>query len=526
MKKFIAILSAVVLIMMLLSACTSGDNSATNDTGNGNNNGNSESQDHNSVTVGYHENVQTLDPHNSSSGIDISVLNTMYESLLTPNKDGELEPLLAKDYKISDDGLTYTFELRKGVKFTDGTKFNAKAVKANIERILDSNGSLNSYKDLKGIKNVKVTGDYEIKITLNKANSQFLSKIGKKNIVSPKALDSANYPKESIGTGPFKLKEWNHGDSVVVVKNEDYWKDGHPKVDKITFKPVPENGSRVAMLKTGELDVMFPVPVNNVKDLQKADGVKVNLYESTYVNYTTINTSKEKFSKKVRKAMNYAINKKAYMKVVKNGYAKKVTSPLPKTNVNFTGQELYKHNLEKAKQLMKEAGYADGFSATIWGSNSSKDKKGMQFIKQQLKKINIDVTVKQFERGTLSEKINKPKTPEDSKVQMWYVGWSSTPRDTDNALKPLFTTGAFPPNGSNTAYYSNPKVDKLIKGALHAKTKEEKQKKYDKAQKIIWDDVPWLFLATDVQQIAMNNNLTGVWRSADGNLYIKNVAWK
>lgn len=519
MKKFIANFSAFVLVMMLLSACTSGTENS--------NNGSTESQNHDGVTVGYHENVQTLDPHDSSSGIDISVLNTMYESLLTPNQDGELEPLLATEYKISDDGLTYTFELKKGVKFTDGTTFNAKAVKANIERILDSNGSLNSYRDLKGIKKVKVTGDYEIKITLKEVNSQFLSKIGTKNFASPKTLDSANYAKASTGTGPFKLKEWNHGASVVVVKNEDYWKDEHPKVDKITFKPIPENGSRVAMLKTGELDVIYPVPVNDVKDLQKADGIKVDLYESTYVNYTTINTSKEEFSsKKVRKAMNYAINKDAYIKVVKNGFAKKATSPLPKTNVNFTSQELYKYNLEKAKELMKEAGYTDGFSATIWGSNSSKDKKGMQFIKQQLKKINIDVKIQQFERGTLSEKINKPKTPDDSQVQMWYVGWSSTPRDTDNALNPLFSTSAFPPNGANTAYYSNPKVDELINGALNAKTKEEKQKTYYKVQKIIWDDAPWLFLATDVQQIAMNENLTGVWRSADGNLYIKNVAWK
>ncbi|WP_077328905.1 ABC transporter substrate-binding protein [Virgibacillus siamensis] len=520
MKKFMTSFGVCVLIIMLFSACTSGGGSSDNGSDTG-------SQDHDGVTVGFHENVQTLNPHDSSSGNDISVLNTMYESLLTPNKEGELEPLLAKGYQVSDDGLTYTFELKKGIRFTDGTTFNAKAVKANINHILDSDGSLNSYRDLKGIENVELAGDYKVKITLKRANSQFISQIGTKPMASPKTLDSANYAKESAGTGPFKLKEWNHGDSVVVVKNEDYWKDGYPKVDNITFKPIPENGSRVAMFKTGELDVIYPVPVSDVKDLQNADGNKVDLIESTYVNYTTINTSKEPFSnKKVRKAMNYAIDKDAYIKVVKNGFAKKVDSPLPKTNVNYTAQETYSFNLDKAKQLMKEAGYADGFSTTIWGSNSSKDKKGMLFIKQQLKQINIDVSVKQFERGTLSEKINKPKTPEDSEVDMWYVGWSSTPRDTNNALSPLFSTSAFPPNGANTAYYSNPKVDKLINGALHAKTEEERQKKYDSVQKIIWNDAPWLFLATDVQQIAMNENLTGVWRSSDGNLYIKNAAWK
>ncbi|MDY0393676.1 ABC transporter substrate-binding protein [Virgibacillus halophilus] len=230
--------------------------------------------------------------------------------------------------------------------------------------------------------------------------------------------------------------------------------------------------------------------------------------------------------KKVRQAMNYAINQDEYIKVVKNGYAKKLDSILPTTNVFYSKQTTYDYDLEKAKQLMKEAGYEDGFSTEIWGSDSSKDKLGMQFIQQQLKKINIDVDVKQMERGTLSDQINNPKSAKDSKVQMWYVGWSSTIGDTDNAINPLFSSTSFPPNGSNTAYYSNKKVDTLIEGALHATTEKEAGEKYDEIQKIVFDEAPWLFMGTDEQGTAKNKNLKGAWRSADGNLYLRDMEWK
>src|SRR5699024_6259049 len=129
--------------------------------------------------------------------------------------------------------------------------------------------------------------------------------------------------------------------------------------------------------------------------------------------------------------MKYAINKEDYVKVVKNGYATPSVSPLPSTNVFYEEQEAYDYDIEKAKELMAEAGYEDGFSTEIWGSVSSKDKLGMQFIQQQLEQIDIDVDIKQMERGTLSDEINKPETAEKSEVERWYVGWNSGKCNTD-----------------------------------------------------------------------------------------------
>src|SRR5699024_6755233 len=260
----------------------------------------------------------------------------------------------AQDYEISDDGLDYTFTLCEDVTFSDGEAFDAEAVKANFDRIIDSEGSINSYKSLRDVKSVEVDGDYEITISLNNINSQFISKVGNIKLASPKAIeDGADFAKESFGTGPFVLDEWNHGDSIVVVKNDDYWEPEYPKVDKLTMRPIPEDGSRMAMLKTGEIDYAFPVPVNDVEELESNDALELDIKESTFVNYTTINTNKDQYSDKlVRQAMNHAIDKEAYIKVVKNGYAKEATSPLPATNFYYAEQTPYEYDPEKAKELL------------------------------------------------------------------------------------------------------------------------------------------------------------------------------
>lgn len=531
MKTILKSIGFTLMAVFLLSACATGSPSnenagASND---GANNGNGGDGSDDNVTVAFQENIQTMDPHDGSSGIDISVALTMYETLLTPDEDGELQPLLAEDYEVDDDGLDYTFQLREDVTFSDGAEFNAEAVKVNFDRIIDSEGSINGYKSLRNVEDIEVTDEYEIKITLDDRNSQFLDKVSTIRLASPEALEDedVDFGEESYGTGQFVMETWNHGESLVATKNEDYWQDDYPKVDQLTFKPIPEDGSRIAMLKTGEADFIFPIPVNDVDDLKDEDGIEVETKESTYVNYATINTSKEPFDdEKVRKAMNYAINKDDFIKVVKNGYATASDSPLPSSNVFYEEQEAYDYDIDKAKELMAEAGYEDGFSTEIWGSDSSKDKLGMQFIQQQLEQIDIDVDIKQMERGTLDDEINKPETAEEAEVEMWYVGWSSTVGDTDNAINPLFSSDSFPSNGSNTAYYEDDHVDSLIEEALHAKDDDEAADKYGELQEIIMEDAPWLFLGVDEEPTAMKEGLKGAWRSADGNFYLQDVEWE
>src|SRR5699024_808930 len=139
------------------------------------------------------------------------------------------------------------------VKFTAGEQFNAEAVQANIDRIINSEGSINGHKSIRNEEDIEVVDNYAVKIRLNATNSQFFDEVRSNRMASPKALedDDVDFGEESYGTGPFVMESWNHGESLVAKKNEDYWRDGYPKVDQLTFKPIPEDGSRIAMLKTG-----------------------------------------------------------------------------------------------------------------------------------------------------------------------------------------------------------------------------------------------------------------------------------
>ncbi|MFC4619790.1 glutathione ABC transporter substrate-binding protein [Camelliibacillus cellulosilyticus] len=518
-KKTIWFCSVILALTLILSACATGKSDSTGS-------GSSAKKD---VTIAVNQNVTTLDPHNASDTLSISTSQAIYESLVGFDKNMKLKPVLATSYRVSKDGLTYTFKLRKNVKFTDGTKFDAKAVKANFDRILNSKGSLIASHYLKILKSVKVIDNDTVQLTLSEPFSATLNKLAMVPMISPAALkkEGKNIGMHPVGTGPFELVKWNQGESLVLKKNPDYWEEGYPKVDQVTFKPVPENGSRVAMLKTGEADFIYPLPEQNAKSLENQSGIQVDQTQSNIVRYVTLNTHKKPFNdKRIRQAMNYAIDKDAYIKVVKSGFGSKLDSTMAPMTQFYSKQNEYKHDLAKAKQLMQEAGYPNGFTAEIWGDTDSSTMKGMQFIQQQLAKINIKVKIKSMEEGTLSNEINSPKTPDQAKVQMWYVSWSPSSGDADGATRGLFSSESFPPNGSNTAYYKNSHVDQWIKEANATTDLNLAAKDYANIQKTVYNDAPWIFLGVDTILSGNQDHLKGVYVLPDGSINIKHAELK
>lgn len=514
-KKF----TFVFIIVLALSACATGD--PETNTNNDNNTNKDESEQ--SASIGIRENITTIDPHDGSTTSANFVQNSMYERLYELGEDGEMHPALASNYEESDDGLEYVFELREGVKFHDGSDFDAEDVKANLDRILDSEGGLAAYRQAENIVDVEILDDYEIKITLDSPSNQFLDKVDGIRIASGDAIEGdVDLSQEVIGTGPFVMEEWNRGDSFVVKANEDYWESDYPKLNEITFRPVPEDGSRVAMLKAGDIDLAYPLPEKDIESLEDDDNLDVVIDDSSVVRYATLNTTKEYLEdKKVRQAMNYAIDEEQFANVVKSGYASSLDSIIPPSNSYYEAQTPYSYDLDKAKELMEEAGVADGFTVSIWGDDSSENKRAMQFIEQQLENINIEVEVEQFERGTLDDKIYSPEGPEDAEINMWYVSWSAGVGSPDNAIRPLFSTESFPSNGPNTAYYSNEKVDDLINSAITKIDEDEALEEYAEIQSIVYEDAPWLFLGVDQLVYAKNKNLKDVWLAPSGGVNLK-----
>lgn len=485
------------------------------------------SKNGNNLVIGVDANFTTLDPHNISDTNSITAVRTMYEGLMGFDENMQLKEVLADSYKISDDGLVYTFTLKEGIKFQDGAEFNAEAVKANLDRVLDESKSLRMRRSFTKVSKVETPDAKTVVITLSEPYAALLNKMAMLLIVSPKALaEGGDIAQKPVGTGPFTFKEWTQGDKLVVEKNAEYWQEGLPKVDSLTFKPVPENGARIAMLKTGEADFIYPMPAEQVAALESDSSVVIDKVDSTIVRYVTLNTMKKPYDDvKIRQAINYAIDKEAYVKVVRSGLGTKLDSTMSPKTQYYSQQTGYDYDPEKAKQLLAEAGYPDGFKAEIWGGNESETVKGMQFFQQQLALVGIDVEVKSMESATLSDQINSA-TPEDAAIQMWYVSWSPSSGDADGATRGLFSSEMFPPAGSNTAYYKNEQVDQWIAEANKSTDSEKAKTIYADIQKTIWEEAPWAFMGVDQIVSGKKPYLEGVKVYPDGSINLLNAEVK
>ncbi|MBV9751569.1 MAG: glutathione ABC transporter substrate-binding protein GsiB, partial [Hyphomicrobiales bacterium] len=287
----------------------------------------------NDLVIGVDSNMPHLDPANTNDTLSQSVERTMYQGLFGFDKDMKLIPALAEKVDADETATEFTFHLRHDVTFHDGTPFNADAVKVNLERVMDPENHLSRRSLVSMVSHVDVVDPYTVKIVLSQPFGAFVNNMAHPGtfMISPKALaqygkDIATHP---VGTGPFKFVSFAT-DTVKTTKNEAYWKSGLPKVDGVTFKSVPENGSRFAMLQTGEAQFIAPLPAELVKAAQGIPTLNVVISPSIIVRYVALNNMKKPFADvRVREALNYAVDKEAFTKIVFSGYAAPLDAPIP-----------------------------------------------------------------------------------------------------------------------------------------------------------------------------------------------------
>ncbi|CAM4105387.1 glutathione ABC transporter substrate-binding protein GsiB [Bordetella tumbae] len=477
--------------------------------------------------------LETLDPYNTNSTLNQAVGKAYYEGLFEFDKDLKIQKVLATDYSVSEDGLVYTFKLRPGVKFQDGTDFNAEAVKINFDRPANPDNRLSRYIQFSVIDHIDVVDPLTVKITLKKPFSAFLNALAHPAamMISPAALKK--YGKEigfhPVGTGPFEFVEWKPAEYLKVKKFDGYWNQGKPKVDSITFRTVTDNNTRAAVVQTGEAHFAFPVPFEQAAILAKNDKLDVVDHKNSIMaRYLSMNTQVKPFNDpKVRQAINYAINKQALAKVAFNGYATIVDGVVP-TGVDFahkTGP--WPYDPAKARQLLKEAGYEKGFETQLWSAyNDGTSVKVVQFLQQQLAQVGIKTSVEVLESGQRVQRVQQVQKPEDAKVRLYYAGWSSSTGEADWGLRPLLSTGAFPPVLNNVSYYSNKSVDDGIQEALATTDRTKKTEIYNKVQETIWNDAPWAFLVTQNNVYVKSKNLSGVYVEPDTSFWFGDIDLK
>lgn len=472
------------------------------------------------AVVAVASNFTSLDPYDANDTLSQAVAKSFYQGLFGFDRQMKMVNVLAEGFDANKEGTVYTIKLRQGVKFHDGTDFNAEAVKVNLDRASSPDSRLKRHNLFQMIENTEIIDPYTVRITLKAPFSAFINNLAHPSaaMISPAALQQ--YGKEigfhPVGTGPYEFETWNQTDFVKVKKFDGYWQQGLPKLDSITWRPVVDNNTRAAMLQTGETNFAYPIPYEQAKILESNPQLEVLAVPSIMQRYLSLNVTQKPFDDiRVRQAINYAINKDALIKVAFSGFAVPAEGAVPE-GIDFAVKyQAWPYDPVKARELLKEAGYPNGFSTQLWSShNHSTAQKVLQFIQQQLAQVGIKVVVTAMDAGQRAAQVESVGVKE-SGLRLFYTGWSASTGEANWALTPLFATDSAPPKIFNTAFYSSAGVDRALSEALKTTDRAEKAKLYKEAQDQIWADAPWVFLVTEKLVSARTKNLTGFYIMPD-----------
>lgn len=477
-----------------------------------------------------------LDPAFVDDGESANVMVNIYDGLLRYKADStEVEPALATEWSSSADGKEWTFKLRQGVKFHDGTPFNADAVVYSISRQLppqrtdDMPYASFTYGPVQKVEKVD---DYTVKFVLNEPYAPFLANMAMAlaaPIVSPTAVEKygKDFIENPVGTGAFKFVEWKKGQQIVLEANKDYW-DGAPKTDKLVVRIIKENSVRANALKTGEINAMTGVDPNDVKMLEDA-GIKVDKLPGMNINYLAFFSNKKPFDNpKLREAVSRAINRENLISYLYQGLAELPNGVLPSFLPGYDKSlKPYDYDPEKAKQLLAEAGYPNGLKvtlltyATVRPYNPVGGEKLAAAIQADLRKVGIEVEIKTYPWKEYKE-IYTPEIVKDGDMMLY--GWTGDNGDPDNFLSLLETKEI--KSTLNAGKYSNAKVDELLAKGRTAKTMEERNAAYSEMQKIIQQEAPWVFLSHSKDMAAWGKNVEGVGHHPVGVMLFRNAEIK
>ena len=460
-----------------------------------------------------------LDPGRETDGESFYGSHQIFDTLVE-FKPGttEVQPALAESWDVSSDGLEFTFNLRSGVKFHDGTPFNAEAVEFSFGRQLDENHPYYDHGPWKYfggmgmgsiIDEIVVVNDLTVKFILTAPEAPFVSNLAMDfaAIVSPTAvaLYDEEFPSNPVGTGPFKFVSWTKDDSIVFEANKDYWGEG-PYLDRLILRVIPDATARYLALKAGEVDVIdFP----SAEDLElMAADPNIELIQQAGLNvgYIAMNVDKEPFGDvRIRQAMNYAINREEIIEGVYGSAGQVANNPIPPTIWSYNEDiEPYPYDPAKARELLAAAGYPDGFSTDLWAMPVARPynpnaRRIAEIVQAQLADIGVEIEIVTYDWGTYLDKTDGTgSTDGTGEHSMCMLGWTGDNGDPDNFIYLLLSADSAVPPAMNVSFWKNEEFTDLTLQAKRVYDQDARAALYEQAQVIFHEEAPWVPLAHSV----------------------------
>ena len=482
----------------------------------------------------------TLDPAHIEDGESAKVCDMIYDTLVQYREDTtDLEPALAESWTRSPDGLIWTFYLRQGVQFHDGTPLTADAVVFSLSRPLVL--FRNFHEEF--ISQIVALDPFTVQIQLKTPYAPFISTLAGTSfsIVSPAAVRTLG--ENPIGTGPFKFVQWDRNDQIVLSANDTHWA-GKPALNKLIFRSIPDNAMRLAELQAGNLHVMeFPNP-DEIPLIQGDPQLALLMQPSLNTGYVAMNMEKPPFDNlKVRLAINHAINKAEIIERLYRGLAIPAKNPIPPTLWSYDHSiEDYAYDPELAKQLLAEAGYPDGFETTLWALPVPRpyipDGMAMAMaIQSDLQNVGINTNIVTYDWATYLEKTA------NGEHDMAMLGWIADVADPDNFLYTLLSIpNAEKPGAYNISFYRNEELQRILEIARTTTDEDIREAElrsgsritdrdvrielYQQAQAIVHRDAPWVPLAHAQRILVINKDVKNLKLSPLGWKYIRSAAFE
>jgi len=514
MKKIVSLLLVMALVMGLFAGCGSkpaetestGTETAPEAT--------EEVITKDELVIALAADIASLDPqgHNDTKSEPVSFL--MYNRLFRLSTDFDIVPDLAESVEQPTD-KEYVIKIKEGVMFHDGTEMKASDVKFSLERSLTMPKVQHVLAEMESIE---VVDDYTVKITTKSVFAPFLFTLvhAGASILPQAYVESGDEFANPVGSGPYMFEEHISGEKVILKKNADYFDaDNMGQMEKIAFRVIPEGTSRTIALETGEIDVIQELETIDISKVEESPELSLYKTASTRLDYMGFNVEKAPFNDKlVRQAFNHAIDKDAVMIVAINGAGEKATSVLASSMLGHKGAN-YEYSPEKAKELLAEAGYPEGFEMTLWASGDQR-KRMAEVIQANLMEIGVKAEIEMYEWATYKELLFK------GEEQAFVLGWTANP-DPDSALTPLFYSESV---GSwNMTRVADPKVDEFINNARVELDLAERVKIYNAFHEYIMDEAPMVPLFTKQNVVGANAQLKNVELSPQGLWNIEKISY-